>query len=630
MTVTDRDKSVPELVARDRAEPDAPAFAVPAAVNLLPVAGLSTGQSLRRRLDADEPDPLGGAAIPGDVIGALRRQRGGGKPLPEHFQRAGGESLGVDLSPVRVHTGPEAARLARSVQASAFTYGNDIFFSAGAYRPGDADGQRLISHELGHIGQSSGTAGGVIGRADDPAEAEADRAGAGVLTALRRQAARVGPPAVGSGTAAEVGADRSGTVLRSLAASAAVIRRAYTAEERPAILSLAQVGNSEQRVDELSAFNWSRAATVALAQRQPPPTYDQLLAIMGRFTAAQTDELAAVPLTWVDMATLAGLGWQANDLIVLADSGWAGADILALAQAPLHRGPHERAVLAAMDLGGDLPTVEQLEAVDRFSLDQVMGIIASPENQPFDSWDLFIHPRHPWLEDQIHALTEVGVHRGVKADRNGHEDPVFTCWQWATRGLDVPPISIDLANRYFSYRTNYPDVFGEVMDHAHAREQALSGLADDNPRRDEIHAAERAYLNDRQAQLQGIITAWINGAGDGNARNGAAQRAIMEMQLTDAGFDVLPPGTAARWYICMHERQNNVSWEHWWIKTRSGDVIETFPNATLNFHRFDFNMGNLDIDFRHEVPVRDLLPAQKQIIKREVARQHLDFTDDLP
>ena len=61
-------------------------------------------------------------------------------------------------------------------------------------------------------------------------------------------------------------------------------------------------------------------------------------------------------------------------------------------------------------------------------------------------------------------------------------------------------------------------------------------------------------------------------------------------------------------------------------------MIETLPGVGLTVHRADINMGDQDggVDFRHEVPVRDLLPAQKAILKREVTRQGIDFTDDLP
>jgi len=57
-----------------------------------------------------------------------------------------------------------------------------------------------------------------------------------------------------------------------------------------------------------------------------------------------------------------------------------------------------------------------------------------------------------------------------------------------------------------------------------------------------------------------------------------------------------------------------------------GGVIETFPETVdldgtvrgryIAFHQFQINMGNLATDFRPEVPVQNLLPAQLAIIRR--------------
>lgn len=191
MQTSDKAKAVPAS-ARNRGDTaeaesaDPVREAVPA-----PIGGLSTGPAVRRAVgEAVGADPLGGTAIPQSVLGALRRNQGSGQPLPGDLSASAGEALGRDFSPVRVHTDPEAATLARSVQAVAFTHGHDIYFSAGSYRPTESEGQRLIAHELGHIGQPDSGTGGTIGRADDPAEAAADRAADGVLAALRRQAVR--------------------------------------------------------------------------------------------------------------------------------------------------------------------------------------------------------------------------------------------------------------------------------------------------------------------------------------------------------------------------------------------------------------------------------------------------------
>jgi hypothetical protein len=159
-----------------------------------PVAGLIAGEnsSLRR---AAQVDPLGGTQVPDDVEARLAGSRGGGSPLPERLAGSLGEAMGADLSGVRVHANSQADALSRSVQAVAFTQGSDVYFSSGAYSPSTSQGQHLIAHEIAHVVQASaGGSGGagaalsrsLIGRADDPAEAAADRVADHTMAALRR------------------------------------------------------------------------------------------------------------------------------------------------------------------------------------------------------------------------------------------------------------------------------------------------------------------------------------------------------------------------------------------------------------------------------------------------------------
>jgi hypothetical protein len=61
-----------------------------------------------------------------------------------------------DFGGVRVHTDAQAARSARSVNASAYTAGQHIVFDRGRYAPHTSAGQRLLAHELTHVLQQSG------------------------------------------------------------------------------------------------------------------------------------------------------------------------------------------------------------------------------------------------------------------------------------------------------------------------------------------------------------------------------------------------------------------------------------------------------------------------------------------
>jgi hypothetical protein len=118
-----------------------------------------------------QPQPLPGQrraegdAAPHDddpTIGErIRAAAGRGASLPAQTQQWLEAGLGADLSPTRVHTDSDADQLSRSLGATAFTTGADIFFRAGAYAPGSPDGQRLLAHEATHVVQQA--AGPVAG-----------------------------------------------------------------------------------------------------------------------------------------------------------------------------------------------------------------------------------------------------------------------------------------------------------------------------------------------------------------------------------------------------------------------------------------------------------------------------------
>ncbi|MFF4697389.1 eCIS core domain-containing protein [Streptomyces chattanoogensis] len=79
---------------------------------------------------------------------------GAGQPLDLSVRRELEEQLGHDFSQVRLHTDRDSGQLAEMMGADAFAVGQDIFFREGTYRPGTADGQRLLAHELLHTVQN--------------------------------------------------------------------------------------------------------------------------------------------------------------------------------------------------------------------------------------------------------------------------------------------------------------------------------------------------------------------------------------------------------------------------------------------------------------------------------------------
>lgn len=100
-----------------------------------------------------------------------------GRPLDAATRAALEPRFGHDFSRIRVHTDSPAAESARAVNALAYTVGDDVVFGHGQFRPGSAEGQRLIAHELAHtIQQAGGTAAQEGGRSESVLEGEADAA----------------------------------------------------------------------------------------------------------------------------------------------------------------------------------------------------------------------------------------------------------------------------------------------------------------------------------------------------------------------------------------------------------------------------------------------------------------------
>ncbi|WP_293103199.1 DUF4157 domain-containing protein [Moorena sp. SIO3I6] len=95
----------------------------------------------------------GGIKAPRNLEGGLKEARGRGKPLSETIRHPLEQAMGADFSGVRVHTDARADQLNKSIQAKAFTTGQDVFFRKGAYQPRSRGGQELIAHELTHVVQ---------------------------------------------------------------------------------------------------------------------------------------------------------------------------------------------------------------------------------------------------------------------------------------------------------------------------------------------------------------------------------------------------------------------------------------------------------------------------------------------
>jgi hypothetical protein len=79
----------------------------------------------------------------------------GGLSLPDELRASAESRLGRDLRGVRIHTGGEAGKLARQLDARAFTVGRDVVFGDGEYHPETRTGRGLVVHELVHVAQQA-------------------------------------------------------------------------------------------------------------------------------------------------------------------------------------------------------------------------------------------------------------------------------------------------------------------------------------------------------------------------------------------------------------------------------------------------------------------------------------------
>ncbi|WP_392478230.1 DUF4157 domain-containing protein [Nostoc sp. C110] len=96
----------------------------------------------------------GMAAAP-DLEASINQARGGGQAIADNIREPMEQAFGADFSGVKVHTDGQSDQLNQSIQARAFTTGQDVFFRQGEYNPGSRGGQELLAHELTHVVQQN-------------------------------------------------------------------------------------------------------------------------------------------------------------------------------------------------------------------------------------------------------------------------------------------------------------------------------------------------------------------------------------------------------------------------------------------------------------------------------------------
>ena len=98
----------------------------------------------QRAAASGAPTPRSAPSIVHDVVNSS------GQPLDTATRAFFEPRFGHDFSQVRIHADDRAAQSARSVQAAAYTVGQDVVFGASQYAPYDLKGRRLLAHELAH------------------------------------------------------------------------------------------------------------------------------------------------------------------------------------------------------------------------------------------------------------------------------------------------------------------------------------------------------------------------------------------------------------------------------------------------------------------------------------------------
>jgi len=95
-------------------------------------------------------EQYGGGQVSPNVESGVQSSRGKGSRLDSETSEFVSAKFGADFSAVKIHNSSRAHQLAESINAKAFTVGEDIYFNKGEYNPRSYQGKKLLAHELTH------------------------------------------------------------------------------------------------------------------------------------------------------------------------------------------------------------------------------------------------------------------------------------------------------------------------------------------------------------------------------------------------------------------------------------------------------------------------------------------------
>jgi hypothetical protein len=127
-------------------------------------------EGLQRFASGRTPSASAGTATAPPVVHQVLSSPG--QPLDSATRDFMEARFGQHFGGVRVHTNARAAESARSVNALAYTLGNNVVFGQNSYSPRSETGQRLLAHELTHVLQQGSQPLTIQRQPSQPVDAE--------------------------------------------------------------------------------------------------------------------------------------------------------------------------------------------------------------------------------------------------------------------------------------------------------------------------------------------------------------------------------------------------------------------------------------------------------------------------
>lgn len=93
---------------------------------------------------------VSGFSFPSGAANVQTAVSSGGKPLDRRIRSFFESRFGFDLSHIKIFDGEQAAKSAQSINALAYTIGDNIVFNNNQYDPQTLSGQYLLAHEIAH------------------------------------------------------------------------------------------------------------------------------------------------------------------------------------------------------------------------------------------------------------------------------------------------------------------------------------------------------------------------------------------------------------------------------------------------------------------------------------------------